>query len=260
MELFNKLFKRHSSDFKALQKTFQNTVLKFDLEEWELKHMTPHMCAKYFHYFEKQLGIWLSHGTSLINSPLYCSPRHRGLLDKDLTYSPSTRELMRPLELLTNYEKFYTEINKHPITQYVSACTNLINHSFSEKTSEKEILNEIWHVYDVLLDLFKDEDFFAKLKEHKQAIAINDWFNRSISPYAYGLCSVVEELSISEEIKEVLEDHISKYCDRSQYFNDVDGFALQADIIKGINFEKCIKACETRLELITLMLDDLNKE
>lgn len=232
MDLFNKIFKRHSSDFKALQEPFQNTVLKFNLEEWELEIMTPNMCSKYLCLLGSQLGINISHNTSIIDCPTYCTPNRGVLLGKPLMYSPSTRELIRPLELLTNYQKFYTELRKHPITYYTSVCTNLMSDPFSEKDSEKCILTEIWHVYDVLLGLFKDEEFFAKLQNHKQAAAISDWFSRSTHSYAYGLCSVVEDLPISEEIEEVLRDHISKYCESNQYFNDVDGFALEADIVK----------------------------
>ena len=259
MDLFNKIFKKHSSDFKALQESPQNTVLKFNLEEWELEHMTPRMCSKYLFLLGAQLGMDMGHCTSIVDYPTYCTPNRGVLLDKPLMYAPSTRELIRPLELLTNYQKFYTELRKHPITHYTSICTNLMSESFSEKTSEKYILTEIWHVYDVLLDLFKDEDFFTKLQKHKQAVAISKWFSRSIYSYAYGLCSVVEDLPISKEIEEVLLDHISKYCEKNQYFNDVDGFDLAENIAKGINFEICIKACEARLELIDLMLNDLKE-
>lgn len=258
MKLLNKVFKTHSSDFKCLQQNRYGVRLKFNLHEWEVEEMTENMCRKYLNCVQDQLGISINTVGTLKSEDVWCLPRSSDILDMSVTYTPTTREILRPLELIGNYEIFYKYIYRSRVNNYITKVVSLMVHG--DNTTDKWFLLNAKASYECLVRMFENESLFQDIQNHKQAENINLWIGRSLNMFSTGLCNTVSKVKMNYAVKESVRKHINKYCDLGTYYKSVNGFDVHIDLKTGFDLPECIESCKARLELIDLMLNDLKEE
>lgn len=248
--------KQHSSDFKLItehEKGAKLPILKFNLEEWEIANLETSHKRVYEKCVLNQLNIRFTFnigyrlGNTSVSIPTFSDTKRK--------YQASLDELLNPYTIIPNYHEF---VDQFYATHFgkISYRLNGFKNYIKDADNVIDVIREVEEAYVFLIKLFKEEQVFTELHNHKHSYSMYLRVEQIFSLWETGLCFIIDRIR-NVVIKNELEKLIAKHCPEGEYFKDNEGFLKHYGSEK-INLEACIEACEVRLELINLIKEDLN--
>lgn len=247
--------KQHSSDYELLVAHKDSSplpMLKFNLEEWEIRESNKLQINKYERCVTNQLNIEFDMNRSLAlgSTRVEIPTVYEGVQ----MYEASLKECLVPHTIINNYHEFHKQFDH---TAFGKHSFNLKGYKREIETAQclVDVLMSAEAAYKQLIRMFSDNKIFNELYDHKHSKSMYHKMEYILAIWNTGLCYVVNEAHNSSITAE-FEKLVSKYCSNHEYFKDNKGFMPHYSQ-QGIDLPRCIEACEVRLELIDLLKTDL---